>query len=497
MYSDVEDLHSAPLIELDDIPPTTVDSTALSWHPKLTPYRLCVVSLTISLGTAKAIATYRKESVAPITVEWFSGVVVFLALYLCGIYEYEINRETSWFFDLDCMNFIWRTLRRYSLQAPNYRTDERSVERLIKPPHPPVTGYRMLVTFTAICFGMVKSSLSYRGLSTAPTTIEWIFGVVVTLGLYWFGLYEVSSTEVLPSMFEVDCSRSLFEGGVAVIFMTSHILALIITIGWTYIIYSALVGLWSHGLISPKEPGPPSTEYERFFELAFTLMLSSICACAVMEGIAVSCGVLWCMGKTVAPLVAEAMEKLKAIIGFQDRDSGMDMHASLLSVVPEVQEVIIRGPSPALRLIYDGFKYSLSSPPELHVLTSLPVVFVLLILGYIIGHTLAFFITIGWTLLCVFGIIQTRKFFSEPSLATQGMFTMICIWVFGMLLPVPAISVATVIGAFGSLAVLWSFFSPLTGRVGLTKVLLFTQLEDMLELCVIMVYLPHANCSYT
>ncbi|TFK31440.1 hypothetical protein BDQ12DRAFT_694141 [Crucibulum laeve] len=445
MYADVEGLHSEPPIELDDIPPTTVDSSVLSWHPKLTPYRLCVLSLTISLGTAKAIATYRNESVVPITIEWFSGVVVFLVLYVSGNYEYETNRKTSWFFDYDCMNFIWRTLRRYSLRAPNYRTDERSVERLIKPLHPPVTGYRILVTFTAFCFGMVKSSLSYRGLSTAPTTIEWIFGVVVTSSLYWFGLYEASSTEVLPSMFEIDYSRPLFEGGVAVTFMTGHILALIITVGWTYLWYSGLVALWGGGSTSPKE-GPPPTQYERFFEIVFSIVWSIMGAGMGMgTGIAGSCVVLWSMGRTVVPLVVSATEKVKMIIGLQDRDDGMDIYTWLRSAVPEVPEAIVH-PSPALSLIYDGL------------------VFVLLILGYTTGHALAFILAFGWTLLWVFGIIEVWKSFSEPSQGINMLFT----WGFGLLWSIGA-CIATVIGTFGSLAVLWSFFSPLTGRVWLTS----------------------------
>jgi len=47
---------------------------------------------------------------------------------------------------------------------------------------PLITGYRLLVTLLTIIFGMSKAILSYRSQSAAPTTLDWVFGVVVTLG---------------------------------------------------------------------------------------------------------------------------------------------------------------------------------------------------------------------------------------------------------------------------------------------------------------------------
>jgi hypothetical protein len=48
------------------------------WHPKITPYRLLVLMVTVSFGTTKAILTYKGETIAPITLEWIAGVVVSL-----------------------------------------------------------------------------------------------------------------------------------------------------------------------------------------------------------------------------------------------------------------------------------------------------------------------------------------------------------------------------------------------------------------------------------
>ena len=67
------------------------------------------------------------------------------------------------------------------MNIPQSDTEELNSESLIQSKRPPITGYRILVTASAISFGMTKAALSYRGFETVPTTIEWIYGVVVTL----------------------------------------------------------------------------------------------------------------------------------------------------------------------------------------------------------------------------------------------------------------------------------------------------------------------------
>jgi hypothetical protein len=47
---------------------------------------------------------------------------------------------------------------------------------------PLITGYRLLVSLITVTFGMSKAVLSYQGQSAAPTTLDWVFGVVITLG---------------------------------------------------------------------------------------------------------------------------------------------------------------------------------------------------------------------------------------------------------------------------------------------------------------------------
>ena len=50
------------------------------WHPKITVYRLLIISTTISLGSAKAIATFHGKSYISTTIEWVAGVAVFCLL---------------------------------------------------------------------------------------------------------------------------------------------------------------------------------------------------------------------------------------------------------------------------------------------------------------------------------------------------------------------------------------------------------------------------------
>jgi len=47
--------------------------------------------------------------------------------------------------------------------------------------YPRVTGYRILVISLTAGFGLSKAKLSYQGYSTAPNTLDWLYGVVAFL----------------------------------------------------------------------------------------------------------------------------------------------------------------------------------------------------------------------------------------------------------------------------------------------------------------------------
>jgi hypothetical protein len=50
----------------------------LPWHPKISPYRFIVFLIPLAIGTAKAISSQKGNVTIPITLEWISGIVVFL-----------------------------------------------------------------------------------------------------------------------------------------------------------------------------------------------------------------------------------------------------------------------------------------------------------------------------------------------------------------------------------------------------------------------------------
>ena len=44
-----------------------------------------------------------------------------------------------------------------------------------------LTGYKLLNMLVISAFGVAKAVLTYQGLSAAPTTLDWILGVVLTI----------------------------------------------------------------------------------------------------------------------------------------------------------------------------------------------------------------------------------------------------------------------------------------------------------------------------
>jgi hypothetical protein len=88
----------------------------------------------------------------------------------------------AWLFQVDRLGWILHCGNKiFGFKAPRYRTDEYDTNLLLKPTLPPITGYRLLVTFCALGFGISKAVLSYKGFATEPTSVDWIFGCTVTV----------------------------------------------------------------------------------------------------------------------------------------------------------------------------------------------------------------------------------------------------------------------------------------------------------------------------
>ncbi|KDR77465.1 hypothetical protein GALMADRAFT_155389 [Galerina marginata CBS 339.88] len=184
----------------------------LSWHPKVTRYRLFVLATTIVLGTTKAVLTLRGSSVAPVTIEWVTGTLIFLLLFSVSAYDSQPDapRSISWLFEPDCMDLVWKLLALFSTSRPRYISEERKTITAMNPEYPLITPYRILVCSAVTSFGVSKAVLGYYGLSTAMTWTDWALAVPVTTILYVLGLYEYNSFNLWRSFFVVDQSPSLY-----------------------------------------------------------------------------------------------------------------------------------------------------------------------------------------------------------------------------------------------------------------------------------------------
>ena len=49
-----------------------------SWFPKISPYRFMVLSIPLAIGTVKAALSLKGSATTPTTLEWISGIVIYL-----------------------------------------------------------------------------------------------------------------------------------------------------------------------------------------------------------------------------------------------------------------------------------------------------------------------------------------------------------------------------------------------------------------------------------
>ena len=100
-----------------------------------------------------------------------------------SVLESKPNPAPKWLFQRDVLQIVWKLARKVSIRPPLYDTEECELVKLKSYNQAiPITPYRLMVTGLVIVLGIIKATLSYLGRSTEPTTIEWVLGVVVTLG---------------------------------------------------------------------------------------------------------------------------------------------------------------------------------------------------------------------------------------------------------------------------------------------------------------------------
>ncbi|KIM49827.1 hypothetical protein M413DRAFT_408142 [Hebeloma cylindrosporum] len=83
------------------------DESNPRWQPKITLYRLLVISTTISLGSAKAVAVFYGKSYVSITIEWIAGVAVSIFLYILGLYESNPFNMMPYLFEIHYDNQVY------------------------------------------------------------------------------------------------------------------------------------------------------------------------------------------------------------------------------------------------------------------------------------------------------------------------------------------------------------------------------------------------------
>jgi hypothetical protein len=170
---------------------SSFNEVPVRWHPKITVYRLIVLLTTICLGVGKAIMSAKGAVVVPVPLEWVSGVAVFVLcvvviilvsfkadfhhrLYCVGLYDEDRQQHMKCLFNKDLAPYLWLV---------SYRTDEVGLPAGFHlSQHPPITGYRIVVTASVLLFGLAKAMLGYLGHPIAANTFDWTYGVVVASG---------------------------------------------------------------------------------------------------------------------------------------------------------------------------------------------------------------------------------------------------------------------------------------------------------------------------
>ncbi|RXW25320.1 hypothetical protein EST38_g459 [Candolleomyces aberdarensis] len=110
--------------------------------------------------TAKALSN-GPGSALVVTIEWVSGVVVFLVAFFLTDYDSEGTESAKpfFFFKTDFMNIVRKGFQHVGIRIPEYDTEEGPRESLrLNLKHPPVTGYGLMVPLAAILFAVEWTS---------------------------------------------------------------------------------------------------------------------------------------------------------------------------------------------------------------------------------------------------------------------------------------------------------------------------------------------------
>ena len=106
-----------------------------------------------------------------------------ISFHLLGVYEGTNNPYFRWLFNFDCMEYLWSFLEKLTgFHRPRYISDEIDAQRQVAGIHPPLTGYRIIVTVVVAIIGLIRSTLLYGQETTEATVVECVFGVGIVTG---------------------------------------------------------------------------------------------------------------------------------------------------------------------------------------------------------------------------------------------------------------------------------------------------------------------------
>ncbi|KDQ50626.1 hypothetical protein JAAARDRAFT_581279 [Jaapia argillacea MUCL 33604] len=332
-----------------------------------------------------------------------------------------------------------------SYPRPTYRTDERSTVMLIRSLHPPITGYRFLVTITAVCFGLAKAVLSYLGYSTAPNTVDWVFGVLVTISLYWLGLYEASATEVLPALFETDYTSALlgfgFDVGYNLRYVGLHVIAFALFAGWTGLWLNVTVQIWFGKQIESDTDNVSNTtlpDLSQLVDITATPVWSASACVSLAIGL-IGCGAvlrsffkelpssLKAPAKFVLTRIQRWMDKGEEAVGFQ--------WLGWVKMVLRTPPLGFPGQVTRTQMIMS--KLSIIAPT----------------IGYLIGHILALLVCIAWVTIWSYSLVTLWSGTSFESLPPIWALLFSTIWSVGAAMAIGS-------GLIGTCFVLRSLIAP-------------------------------------
>ena len=132
---------------------------------------LCFHHSRVDSGSGSVPIVSFGDSVAYNNLCWVS-------FHLLGAYEETNNRYFTWLFNFDYMEYLWVFLEKFTgFHCPYYISDEIDILHQAGGIHPPLTGYRIIVTLVVAIIGMTKSALFYGQRPTEATTVECVFGV--------------------------------------------------------------------------------------------------------------------------------------------------------------------------------------------------------------------------------------------------------------------------------------------------------------------------------